>query len=198
MEDKRITKTKKTIKSTLIDILQEMPFEKVTVTEICRRGIISRITFYTHYEDKYVLAEEMFSDYLVEADANYHKLQKKNNPKNSAVQGYVNLLEVILQLFYENYRFFSHATTHENPYLYSLFFNKVLVSVDDYLGRHRGVVSRFPQKQTAALLCNSLFGVINTCIEDEMQENEVRRMAHEIYLRLLRSELFITVEKKAP
>ena len=79
MEDRRIIKTKKTIKSTLIGILQEMPFEKITVTEICSRGIISRITFYTHYEDKYVLAEELFSDYIAEADDNYHRLQSLNN-----------------------------------------------------------------------------------------------------------------------
>ena len=98
MDDKRITKTKKTIKAALIDILQDMPFEKITVAEICRRGIVSRITFYTHYEDKYALAEEMFSDYIVEADADYHNLQRVNNPDNRAVQGYINLLDAILQM----------------------------------------------------------------------------------------------------
>lgn len=194
MEDKRITKTKMTIKSTLIDILQDIPFEKITVTEICRRGIISRITFYTHYEDKYVLAEEMFSDYIDEADRNYHALQKLNNPRNLAFQGYVNLLEAILQLFYDNYRFFAHTTANENPYLYSLFFNKTFLAVDDYLRRHREVIPQFPRKQTAALLCNSMFGVINTCIEDNMQEEKVRQMAHDIYSRLLKSELFHSVE----
>lgn len=52
MEDKRITKTKRNIKATLTALLQEMPFEKISVAEICRRGDISRITFYAHYEDK--------------------------------------------------------------------------------------------------------------------------------------------------
>jgi AcrR family transcriptional regulator len=196
VEDRRIIKTKKTIKSTLIGILQEMPFEKITVTEICSRGIISRITFYTHYEDKYVLAEELFSDYIAEADDNYHRLQSLNNPRNHAVQGYVNLLEAILKLFYDNYSFFSHTTAQENPYLYSLFFYKVFIAVDDYLRRHRGVIPQFPRKQTAALLCNGMFGVINTCIADNMPEEKVRQMAHEIYQRLLKSELFHTVDEK--
>lgn len=40
-----------------------MPFEKISVTEICNQGLVSRITFYAHYDDKYKLVEEMFADY---------------------------------------------------------------------------------------------------------------------------------------
>ena len=95
MEDKRITKTKRNIKATLTDILQEMPFEKISVAEICRRGDISRITFYAHYEDKYDLAEEIFSDHVQEAYDKYHALQAENNPGNNGFIGYQNLLEAI-------------------------------------------------------------------------------------------------------
>ena len=49
MEDKRITKTKKNLKYTLVDMLAEQPFEKITITELCSRTEISRITFYSHY-----------------------------------------------------------------------------------------------------------------------------------------------------
>ena len=101
MEDKRITKTKRNIKATLTDILQEMPFEKISVAEICRRGDISRITFYAHYEDKYALTEEIFSDHVQEAYDKYHALQAENNPKNNGFISYQNLLEAILSLYYE-------------------------------------------------------------------------------------------------
>ena len=195
MEDKRITKTKRAIKSTLIDALQETPFEKITVTELCRRGKISRITFYTHYDDKYALAEEMSSDYIAEADDYYHKLQRINNPENQPLQGYRNLLEAILQLFYENYRFFAHASTQENPYLYSLTYNKVYLSVDDYLQRHRGITPKFPTKQTSALLCNGIFGVINVCIGEKMSKERVFQMARDIYQCLLQSALFHATEQ---
>ncbi len=79
-EDKRVAKTKRNLKETMIELLQEMPFEKITVTELCRRGETSRITFYTYYEDKYALVNEMFADYIQEADQNYHDLQARNNP----------------------------------------------------------------------------------------------------------------------
>lgn len=36
MEDKRIIKTRKNIKATLIELLQKQSFEKVSVSENCR------------------------------------------------------------------------------------------------------------------------------------------------------------------
>ena len=190
LEDKRITKTKRNIKATLTDILQEMPFEKISVAEICRRGDISRITFYAHYEDKYALAEEIFSDHVQEASDKYHALQAENNPKNDGFVGYQNLLEAILSLYYDNYIFFSHTTSRENPYLFSAYFNRMYVSVDDYLRRHTYLKPRFPFHQTAALICNGLFGVINSCVADHLSESETRAVARDLYAVLLRSDMF--------
>lgn len=190
LEDKRITKTKRNIKATLTDILQEMPFEKISVAEICRRGDISRITFYAHYEDKYALAEEIFSDHMQEANDKYHALQAVNNPKNDGFIGYQNLMEAILSLYYDNYAFFSHTTSRENPYLFSAYFNRMYISVDDYLRRHTYLKPRFSFHQTAALICNGLFGVINSCVADHLSESETRAVARGIYAVLLHSGMF--------
>ncbi len=43
--DKRVVKTKRTIKRTLVELLATMPFEKITVTEMCRAADVRRITF---------------------------------------------------------------------------------------------------------------------------------------------------------
>lgn len=190
MEDKRITKTKRNIKATLTDILQEMPFEKISVAEICRRGDISRITFYAHYEDKYDLAEEIFSDHVQEAYDKYHALQAENNPGNNGFIGYQNLLEAILSLYYDNYAFFSHTTSSENPYLFSAYFNRMYVNVDSYLRRHTFLKPRFSFHQTAALICNGLFGVINSCVADHLSEAETRAVLRGMYAVLLNSDMF--------
>ena len=190
MEDKRITKTKRNIKATLTDILQEMPFEKISVAEICRRGDISRITFYAHYEDKYDLAEEIFSDHVQEAYDKYHALQAENNPGNNGFIGYQNLLEAILSLYYDNYAFFSHTTSSENPYLFSAYFNRMYVSVDSYLRRHTFLKPRFSFHQTAAFICNGLFGVVNSCLADHLSEAETRDVVRGIYAVLLNSDMF--------
>ena len=186
MEDKRITKTKRNIKATLTDILQEMPFEKISVAEICRRGDISRITFYAQYD----LAEEIFSDHVQEAYDKYHALQAENNPGNNGFIGYQNLLEAILSLYYDNYAFFSHTTSSENPYLFSAYFNRMYVSVDSYLRRHTFLKPRFSFHQTAALICNGLFGVINSCVADHLSEAETRAVLRGMYAVLLNSDMF--------
>lgn len=190
MEDKRITRTKRNIKATLTDILQEMPFEKISVAEICRRGDISRITFYAHYEDKYALAEEIFSDHVQEAYDKYHALQAENNPEDNGFVGYQNLLEAILSLYYDNYAFFSHTTSSENPYLFSAYFNRMYVSVDSYLRRHTFLKPLFSFHQTAAFICNGLFGVVNSCLADHLSEAETRAVLRGMYAVLLNSDMF--------
>ena len=87
MEDKRIIKTRRNIKSTMIRILQTKPFEKITVSELCREGQISRITFYTYYDDKYALIDEMVADYIREADADYHRSNSRITPPATAPKG---------------------------------------------------------------------------------------------------------------
>ena len=51
-EDKRIRKTKSHLRQTLVSMLDEKPFEKITVKELCAASETSRITFYTHFSDK--------------------------------------------------------------------------------------------------------------------------------------------------
>lgn len=51
--------TKMAITNCFIELSEEMPIEKITVTEITRRCGINRNTFYYHYQDVYSLLEEI-------------------------------------------------------------------------------------------------------------------------------------------
>ena len=53
MEDKRITKTKRALKSALLKLLTTQAFDVISITELCKIANVSRITFYTHYKDKF-------------------------------------------------------------------------------------------------------------------------------------------------
>jgi AcrR family transcriptional regulator len=63
-EDLRVIKTKNNIERTFLDLLKEMSFEKVTVRLILEKALISKGTFYSHYLDKYDLAEKVVNQYL--------------------------------------------------------------------------------------------------------------------------------------
>ncbi|WP_340294858.1 TetR/AcrR family transcriptional regulator C-terminal domain-containing protein [Staphylococcus coagulans] len=62
--DKRIKKTQKAIKQTILNLLQEKQIEEITVTDICEESEIVRRTFYAHYTDKYDLIEHIMDDYI--------------------------------------------------------------------------------------------------------------------------------------
>ncbi|WP_026574615.1 TetR/AcrR family transcriptional regulator [Bacillus sp. UNC438CL73TsuS30] len=49
--DPRILRTRQLIKEALIDLLQEVDINKITVNRIAERATINRVTFYLHYKD---------------------------------------------------------------------------------------------------------------------------------------------------
>ena len=53
--DLRVTKTRRLIKATFLELVQAKPVQKITVTELAKRAEISKGTFYLHYLDIYDL-----------------------------------------------------------------------------------------------------------------------------------------------
>ncbi|CAJ1197120.1 hypothetical protein CPR19088_GLDEOEPO_00552 [Companilactobacillus paralimentarius] len=60
-KDLRFQRTDELIQSSLIDLLQNKTFEKVTVNDICQNSLVGRSTFYHHYTDKYELLNQMIA-----------------------------------------------------------------------------------------------------------------------------------------
>lgn len=49
-------------------LLSEIPFEKITLTQICSRSMVPRSTFYRYFEDKYDLLCYCLQTFFEEAD----------------------------------------------------------------------------------------------------------------------------------
>lgn len=60
--DRRTRYTRSVIRQSLLTLMQQKPFAKVTVTEICRLSEINRGTFYLHYYD----LEDVLDDVIKE------------------------------------------------------------------------------------------------------------------------------------
>ena len=62
--DRRVVRTRDVLGDALVALMQEKPFESITVQEVLDRAGVGRSTFYMHYEDKNDLflsdAEEFF------------------------------------------------------------------------------------------------------------------------------------------
>lgn len=50
--DRRVRKTKQSLKNSLINLIEEKNFSSITVTDIVNRSDVNRSTFYAHFQDK--------------------------------------------------------------------------------------------------------------------------------------------------
>lgn len=51
------------MKAAMLELMQKIPFEKITVKSICQRAGVNRGTFYSHYTDMEGMMNDL-EDYL--------------------------------------------------------------------------------------------------------------------------------------
>ena len=61
--------TKRAIKDAFMSLLNERPFEKITVKDIIEKCGVSRNTFYYHFQDVYDLMGEILDDEMIRLEA---------------------------------------------------------------------------------------------------------------------------------
>ena len=176
MEDKRITKTKRALKSALLKLLTTQAFDVISITELCKIANVSRITFYTHYKDKFALLDDIFNDMLIIGKEGYHRRQEENNPENNLTQGYLNVLDSILSLYYERYDFFQHVVPETNPYLAFRFYRILLDTVESHTDKLKASYSlKYSARQIAGFICFGLFGFISESYTSKVPLEQIGR-----------------------
>ncbi len=63
--DLRVVKSRKAIKNTFIDLMEETGYDNITITDIANRAMINRKTFYLHYDSKAALFDEILNEALL-------------------------------------------------------------------------------------------------------------------------------------
>ena len=64
MENQRVRLTKRMLKDALISLMQDLPFDRITVKRLCEEAGINRTTFYLHYADTEQLLIEAENDVI--------------------------------------------------------------------------------------------------------------------------------------
>ena len=192
MEDRRVRKTKKNLKSTFTAMLDTMPFEQISVTELCRQADTSRITFYTHYSDKYALVDDIFQDMLEEGTALYYTMKEKNNSDNDPVQNYCNMLQAILDLYYSRRDFSRHVNPERNPYLAFSFYNHVLRETESRTRKEQKLLHlNYSPKQVTVFICYGLAGFVNESQKEQIPFPVIKEQAEKLLRGLLTSEVLV-------
>lgn len=65
-EDRRIRRTKKMLKQSLAELMQQKDFQNITVKDITDRADLNRGTFYLHYTDPYDLLQKLENDTILD------------------------------------------------------------------------------------------------------------------------------------
>lgn len=68
MQDLRFIKIEESLRQAILELLQEKPFAKITVTDICKRAHCSRNAFYLHYESKEGLYDAIILDIVLDIE----------------------------------------------------------------------------------------------------------------------------------
>jgi AcrR family transcriptional regulator len=65
--DPRVRRTRKLLQAALLELLQEKSFASISIQEIAERATVNRATFYTHFADKYALADSIIREQFMQA-----------------------------------------------------------------------------------------------------------------------------------
>lgn len=197
MEDRRITKTKRSLKAAMVEMLSREDFEHISITELCRRADISRITFYSHYNDKYALLDDIFEDMLKLGTEDYYRRQREYNPSGKLAAGYVNMLDAILELYYDRFDFFRHTNPEKNPYLASRFYSIVLETVERHtLHVEKELSLKYSPKKIAGFVCFGMLGFVNESHEENTPLEIIRQEARVLLKDLIKSGVLTEHEKR--
>ena len=101
MADSNITKL--ALSNALKELLEELSFEKISVSDICERCHMNRKSFYYHFKDKYDLVNWIFDTEFVEV--NQTNAMYAQNESFAFDDRWKNI-EIICDYFYENRSFY--------------------------------------------------------------------------------------------
>lgn len=119
--------TKNIFASELINMVREMPFEKIRIGDLCKRVGANRRTFYYHFMDKYDLVAWIFArDYLESLEAEHGRF---------VLQHSINILEKM----YSNRHFYRavFSDTSQNAirsYTYKFFVDQGTEAMKKHFG----------------------------------------------------------------
>lgn len=189
-QDKRILKTKRRLRTALIELLEEAPYEHLSVTDLCRKSGVSRITFYVHYGDKNEMVSEWFDEMFERASAIFSQLEAENNPEGGAVESCLNLLDGIFIMQEEYGDFIQSLLMEKNPYLAFAYYWYVLRQAEVCSRPFiQEIATLYPLAMTTNMICSGVWGFVRTGFQGHYPVESVKAQAKELLFHLLQSDI---------
>jgi len=161
--DRRIKYTKKIIKDTFIELLEEKDLKKITVSEICKIADINRATFYRYYLDVYDLLDKIEEEFVTELK------MASNDTDEYTIFSFSNDL---LKVFLDNKELVKILfNTNNNVY----FLNDILeVAYEKCKTKWEADIPNINQEDieyASAFIFNGALGVINFWVQNDFDKS---------------------------
>jgi len=157
--DRRVKYSKKVIKDTFLNLLEEKDISAISVTEICRIADINRGTFYRYYVDVYDLLKNIEQEFIEEVKASPSIEFMGDHSVYSFTKG-------ILEVFYNNKKLIHLLfNTDRNIYFINdvleICYNKCLVDWNDEENDYQEL------ENAVVFIFNGALGVINYWVKND-------------------------------
>lgn len=182
-EDRRIKRTKSAIKRAFIKLLQQKDLDKITVSDITNEADINRGTFYLHYEDKYILLEDMENEYISQlSNSSQFKDIKGSSSEDIANTFVENVLIPSLQHIYDNLDFYHTIFKIERT-------SRIETEINQHISKNikqnisiNHKVKDIPEMYFFSYVSGATISIIKYWVLDEhrISVNELARHIHQI------------------
>ncbi len=109
--DRRWLKTKKAVKTALVELMAEKDISQITVKELAQRADINRKTFYTHYTSIYDISDEIENEMI----QNLRRLIQESSFTSQEFVSY-SLFKALNDIIYEDFDFYQNLLSHANAH----------------------------------------------------------------------------------
>jgi AcrR family transcriptional regulator len=92
--DRKTRYTRKALADSLVELMKDKPFAKITFRELCEKADINRTTFYAHYQDQYDLLKQIEEETLDSIEDMLNKYDSKRS-KREVLEMVEEILEFI-------------------------------------------------------------------------------------------------------
>ena len=118
----------------------------------------------------------------------YYRRQREYNPTGKLAAGYVNMLDAILEIYYDRFDFFQYTNPEKNPYLASRLYSIILETVEMHtMHVKERLPLKYSPKKIAGFVCFGMLGFVNESHEENTPLEEIRREARVLLKDLIKS-----------
>ena len=192
--DKRIIRTKRLLRRSLLDLISREPFEKITVTKICTNAGTGRGTFYTYYSDKSALLIDCFIEMRELTKNRFQQMQRQNNEANDLMVSTQNLIEAILLTSGRNSG--KHNMLLANGEILTQYYNYITDILVYFEDENADIIStNYERDNINAFLSLGIWGFMN--VYGDSGTEKTKQETYKLIGDLLDSRIFIRKERPA-